>query len=185
MLFLHVQLIRAQELHEAQLWKGYQSFHFIFISCYIYSISILPILAYYLIKYLTFPFKSIKMVFTVYWVGHQLILSRVEAIKSGKRHHENCSLLISTLISFHIITVYFINKFSFFLKCPWCWAPSFVTWWHHRLRCSGQTRSCVGWGVGSSGHTPPWQGMLVRVNISIKLLSFADHDYVMKQFDLI
>ena len=85
MLFLHVQLIRAQELHEAQLCKGYQLFHFIFISCY-YSISILQILSYYLIKYLTFPFKSIKMVFTAYWVGHQLILSRVEAIKSGKRH---------------------------------------------------------------------------------------------------
>lgn len=182
MLFLHVQLIRAQELHEAQLYKGYQSFHFIFISCY-YSISILPILSYYSIKYLTFPFKSMKMVFTAYWVGHQLILSRVEAIKSGKRHHKNCSLQISTLTSFHNCVFY--QQIFIFFKCPWCWAPSFVTWWHHRLCCSGQTRSCVGWGGGSSGHTPPWQGMLVCVNISIKLLSFADLDYVMKQFDLI
>ena len=99
MLFLHVRLIRTQELHKAQLCKGYRSFHFIFMSCYC-SISVLPILSYYLIKYLTFPFKPIKMVFTAYWVGHQLILSRLEVIKSGKRHHENCSLLISTLIPF-------------------------------------------------------------------------------------
>ena len=34
-----------------------------------------------------FRFKCIKMVFTVSWAGHLLILSRVEDTKSGANYH--------------------------------------------------------------------------------------------------